>query len=146
MFSTEIDTVRKLAIHRSTGGNIQLSDVLAAGQGLFAHTDFEAEFSVIWDLRDCGVGITLQEILVLDPRIVEYANAARPIGKTAWIASTALGESIIKLLYGHHDWSAEWRTFSTMDAAVAWCASHRAPSGIDTLPPAHANSSSTDRP
>jgi hypothetical protein len=121
MFSTEIDTARKFAVHKPTRGTVRLADVLSAALGLFAHADFEPEFSVIWDLRDCAVDITLQEIIDLSPKIIEKANAARPHGKTAWIASSAMGEAIIRLLYDQHPWSAEWQTFSTLDGAIAWC-------------------------
>ena len=125
MFTTEIDARRRIAIHRTDGGTLQLADVLWAAQSLFQNPDFDADMAVIWDLRGCEVGITIQEIISLDPQLVERANAARPSGKTAWIASTPMEESILRLLYGQHDWGAEWQTFSTLDAAIAWCTRSR---------------------
>ena len=121
MFTTEIDTRRRLATHRTNGGTLQLSDVLWAAQSLFQNPDFGPDMAVIWDLRNCDVGITIQEIISLDSLLVERANAARPSGKTAWVASTSMEESILRLLYSQHDWGTEWQTFSTLDAAIAWC-------------------------
>lgn len=120
MVETEIDTDGGIAVHRCVG-ELVIEDVLIAAQRLFSNPDFKPEFSVVWDLRSCSVEITLEEIISLDPALVTVANKARPAGKTAWVASTAFGESIIRLLYDQHDWAADWQTFSTLDAAMGWC-------------------------
>ena len=121
MFTTEIDTARKLAIHRVDRGKLQLVEVFVAANDLFHDPRFEPDFNVIWDLRHCEVGITLQEIMDLHPTIVAASNAARATGKTAWVTDSAFGEAVIKLLFAHHEWSTEWRTFPTLDRAINWC-------------------------
>ena len=121
MFTTQIDTARKLAIHQVDGGTLQLLDVFIAANDLFRNPRFDADFSVIWDLRDCQVGITLQEIMDLHPSIVSASNAARVTGKTAWVTDSSFAEAVIKLLYAHHDWATEWQTFATLQRAVNWC-------------------------
>ena len=121
MLHTEIDTARKLVVHTAAPGVLRLTDVLSTAVSSFRHPDFHPEFSVVWDLRGCQVGITLQEIIDLHPTIVARANAVRPSGKTAWVAPNAFSESIIQLLYKQHNWSAEWRTFSTVESAIVWC-------------------------
>jgi hypothetical protein len=120
MIHTEVDPHRRLATHRGSGELLAL-ELLSASQDLSTHPQFESDFAIVWDLRQCRIAITIDEIINLDPQIVELVNQSRPSGKTAWVASTALGEGIIKLLYQQHDWAAQWRTFSTFDAAVAWC-------------------------
>ena len=124
MIETEVDTNLRLAVHRGSG-DLLMEDVLIAGQRLFSNPDFKSDFEVVWDLRESRIAITLDEIIKLDPAIVLRANEARPSGKTAWVAPSAFGESIIKLLYGEHDWAAEWQTFSNMDAAIGWCTQGR---------------------
>jgi len=120
MITTEVDPKKRLAIHRYEG-TFNMADVRNAMQKLFANREFVADFSILWDLRNSDIEITLADILRLDPEIVKLANAARPSGKTAWVASTALGESILQLLYSQHNWAAEWRTFSKLEAALSWC-------------------------
>ena len=120
MVETEIEAGGGIAVHRCIG-ELVIEDVLIAAQRLFSNPEFKPGYAVVWDLRGCSIGITLEEIITLDPALVAIANEARPAGRTAWVASTAFGESIIKLLYDQHDWAAEWRTFSTLDAAVGWC-------------------------
>ena len=126
MIETEIDAARRIAVHRCIG-DLLMEDVLIAGQRLFSNPDFGSDYGVVWDLRQSRIAITLEEIVNLNPAIVALANASRPSGRTAWVASTALGESIIKLLYGQHDWGAEWRTFSTLETAIGWCTQGRRP-------------------
>ena len=120
MIEIDVDTERRLATHRGTG-ELLAPQLLTAMQDLAAHPHFEPNFAIVWDLRQCRIGITIEEILQLDPQLVELANRSRPSGKTAWVASSALGEAMVKLLYRHHNWAAEWETFSTIDAALAWC-------------------------
>ena len=120
MIETEVDPDRRIAIHRGHG-TLLLAELPAVTRRLAADPTFDPDYAIVWDLRECDIGITFEEIVHLDPLIVELANQFRPGGKTAWVASTALGEAIIKLLYREHNWSAEWRTFSTLNAAVAWC-------------------------
>ncbi len=120
MIDTDVDVGRRLATHRGSGELLSL-EMLTAMRDLFAHPHFEPGFAVVWDLRECRIGITIEEIVYLDPQIVEFVNRSRPSGKMVWVASTALGEAIIKLLYQHHEWAAEWETFQTLDAAITWC-------------------------
>lgn len=120
MIETEIDNSQRIAIHRCTG-KLLMEDVFISAQRLFANPGFERDYEVVWDLRDSEIAITLEEIINLASAIVQHANEARPSGKTAWVAPSAFADSIIRLLYDQHEWSTEWRTFSTMDAAIAWC-------------------------
>ena len=76
---------------------------------------------MVWDLSKARLEITLHDIAYLDPAIVAAANEARPNGRTAWVTATALGESVIRLLYTSHPWNAEWKSFGTLEAALAWC-------------------------
>lgn len=126
MIQTRLDADRSLAIHQSEADStISLVDVQETMRVLAQNRRFEPHYAIIWDLSKSNLGITLQEIIYLDQGIVQRANHARPAGKTAWVTATAFGESIIQLLYSQHEWSAEWRTFSTLNAAIAWCTHSR---------------------
>jgi len=119
MIETEIDHAQQIAVHKCTG-ELMMEDVFISAQRLFQNSDFKPDYEVVWDLRHSRIAITLEEIINLASVIVKHANQARPSGKTAWVAPSAFAESIIRLLYEQHEWSTEWRTFSTMDAALAW--------------------------
>ena len=98
LISTKLDAGNRLVIHR-VEGELTMDMVLQSVPELYARPEFESDFGIVWDLRDCHIAITLQEIIHLDPNIVRYANENRHQGKTAWVPGSGLGEAIIRLLY-----------------------------------------------
>ena len=120
MIETAIDQSQRI-IFQNCQGDVALFDVLTAMVKLYEHEDFDPHFPVIWNLLEANVQITIDQINNLPPEIVEIANARRPVGKTAWVPRTTFGEITLQMLYENHDWGAVWKTFSTLESAIAWC-------------------------
>jgi hypothetical protein len=120
LIHTSIDTESGI-VYQVGEGEVSLNDILLAMVNSFDHPRFNPEFSVLWDFLNAEVKISFYEIENLPSSIVDLANVKRPEGKTAWVPRTAYGEVTLRMLYEEHEWRSTWRTFTTLDAAVAWC-------------------------
>jgi len=116
---TEIDLQRRLVVHTLTGKltlNAGLEDELKA----YDQSGYEPGFGIVWDLRGGETMIALHDMANLDSNIFKHINENRVGGRTAWVISSTFEESMVKLLYSEHNWSAKLQTFSTLEAATRW--------------------------
>jgi len=81
---------------------------------------YEPGFDIVWDLRGGETMTTLHDMANLDSNIFEHINENRVGGKTAWVISSTFEESMVKLLYSEHNFSAKLPTFATLEAATRW--------------------------
>ena len=119
MFTTDVYPDQKVAVH-TIEGELTMLGIFAAMHGLYQRADFKPEFGVVWDLRDNDLAITMQEIIYLDAKFVEAANANRPGGRVAWVPATRFGGAILETLYAEHPWTQEWRNFTSLEEALSW--------------------------
>ncbi len=82
MIHTKIDVHERLVIH-TADGELTMDMFLSAVQELYARPEFESDFGIVWDLRNCEIAITLQEILYLDPNIVSIDYWSEESGDVA---------------------------------------------------------------
>lgn len=117
---TLVDTESRI-VYQVGEGEVSLSDILLAMVNSFDHPNFNPDFAVLWDFLNAEVKISFFEIENISPSIIELANQKREEGKTAWVPRTAYGEVTLRMLYEQYDWKSTWRTFATLEAALAWC-------------------------
>lgn len=117
---TTISADPPVVVHTSDT-NVKMEDVLNATRYWFTHADFDPTRAVVWDLNDCFVDLTLEEMRNAYRLVRENVDTKRAGGRTAWVHNSAMVRAMIDIVSEEFDWGSRWGTFDHVDSAVAWC-------------------------
>lgn len=115
MISTDVDDIAKVLLHHGHEAGTFREVLVTMVMG-----NDHQPFDTIWNLSSAKFQLALSDIDRVPRGVVNLVNVYRPAGKTGWILPSALLETAIRLLYDRYDWATEWRTISTVAAALAW--------------------------
>lgn len=120
MIASHYDPEWHLMMHTAEV-ELTIADLLSATAHWFAHPSFDAQASVIWNLGDVRMALSLEEMRVVYGSVRAAVSEKRTGGKTAWVHQSALVRSVVTLVHGEFDWGSEWQTFAQLADAQAWC-------------------------
>lgn len=108
--------------------NVSLADLLLANQYWFGHDMFDPTRPVIWDLHDCPITISIDEMRnVFSVTRRALGDRKRQGGVTAWVHSTALVRAMIEMVRDEFNWGSSWETFDERSEAIKWCLNNNTP-------------------
>ncbi len=120
MISSQFDKDRVIMVHTASE-ELTVQDIVIATRLWFAHSNFHPNRSVVWNIEQATLNMTLEELGSMYDLVRKGLSAKRAGGKTAWVHSSAMVRSMIDIVRQEFDWGSEWRTFISMEEALSWC-------------------------
>ncbi len=121
MFNSEFKRDQRIAIHTGSG-EVSVESILSANAYWFNHPDFDPGLPVLWDIREGQLAISMDEMSAMYSLVRSaLGEKKRTGGRTAWVHSSALTRAIIDVVGEEFDWGSEWKAFSDISDATAWC-------------------------
>lgn len=119
MITTHWDRALGIVRHHCSGLT-SMEEVVTELSETIDHRDYLETKASLWDMRGGEFQATQMDIKNYVPALRSIASRGSKPRKVAWVVQYEWQKAVMEQLFDEHDWTSEWRTFTSESEAFMW--------------------------